>query len=470
MAGVDNSKHRAIEKVAPTKDVDGQDNLHQDPKQAYKEHTDLGKQIKQTTDGWVNALAHLAHPTDQETQNTVQNQRKFANAYYKNSAGKLIESVTSLITDGIKFVGHQQDAARTHDPKLAWDYANPIKPVAEAIGGIPKIAQQLNDLKPHDVLNAAKTPEGLGAILGGVVFVASQLELPGGNKLKELSSVGKLEEDARKKFGFLKTIQKTEEVTAEANVQHSVKIQLKSGKEIEALETRLPDGAIQRKFTDTKGGKAVEITQTKDAEKTITEWEGNKVTQFTADKRKVHEKPDGSIETTFRDGRKETKTADGKTLVTYEKPIPMGAGENLPGEGEVIQPHTPKMPTEAEIGRDLEKEGLVKLGSNGRYEQTENNCWDIAGRLAQLFGYEAPSTKAGMIKLAEAHLGRRAGFRPNLAMPKEGACLIVREIPGNLSEPMHITFASGGQEYNFGVTKNDNHNIRLRIPLAKIKT
>ncbi|MBX9877132.1 MAG: hypothetical protein K2Y22_01620 [Candidatus Obscuribacterales bacterium] len=473
MAGIDNSKHHSIEKETGEEKAAGEDKFHQDPKSAYKEHADLEKQIKQTVNNWQDALGHFVHPTESDTKRQVESQSKFAQVYYKASVGKIVESVTQIATDGIKFVGQQMDAARKHDVDLALKNANPLKPVGEVIGSVPKIAQAMSEVKAHDVIEQAKKPEGLGSILGGILFAVTQFELPFGNKAKaagelkalggakEISNVSHLEEQAHNQFAFLKTASHVEPMHG-----HPVKMTLNSGREIDAIETKLADGSIQRKFRDMKAGKEVEITQTKSVDKTVTEWEGNKVTQYKADK-KVHERADGSVETTYKDGRKVLVKADGTTKTSFEKPIASGPGERIPEEGEPAQPFVPKMPSEAEIGRDLEKDGLVKLAKNGRYEQTENNCWDIAARLAKRFGYEMPDDKPGILKLAELHLGRKAGFRPNLKMPKDGGYLIIREDPTSLSEPMHITFACQGQEYNFGVTKADNQQIVLKIPVAK---
>jgi|GEM_PF-5384443 len=239
MAGIDNSNKRSGEIAPDGKRKEGADSLHQDAKQAYKEHAALAEQIKQVTNGWTHALGEFIHPDVRDSKRQADSRGKFAESFYKASAGKIIESTTDLVVDGIKFAGQEAKAAREHDVEATFRGLNPLRPVGEIIGSVPKIAETINHIKPQEVLDKTKTPEGFGALLGGVLYIASQFEMPGGNKLKaasefkvlaagkEISNVSQLEADAHRKYAFLK---KASDVGHDATVESKVAAQIEHAK------------------------------------------------------------------------------------------------------------------------------------------------------------------------------------------------------------------------------------------------
>lgn len=120
--------------------------------------------------------------------------------------------------------------------------------------------------------------------------------------------------------------------------------------------------------------------------------------------------------------------------------------------------------TVSEVGRRLETEGLVAFGKRA-YNQTDGNCFEIASRLIELFGYRPLTSRR---ELTDLILGKRAErLWSNSPSPRFGhkspACLVVRTTD-NLND-VHVAFEAYGREYNYGPGTKEGFPVEMRIPL-----
>ena len=127
-----------------------------------------------------------------------------------------------------------------------------------------------------------------------------------------------------------------------------------------------------------------------------------------------------------------------------------------------------KLPTVNEIGRELERTGLVRF-HNRRYTQTGEDCFQIAQVLGRRFGYVMPQTPSVAIgKLVKVRTQERRHRRLGEMLPPETirscANLVIRQ--GDNASDVHFALEVYGVEYNFGVTSKDGFNVQLRIPLV----
>ena len=106
------------------------------------------------------------------------------------------------------------------------------------------------------------------------------------------------------------------------------------------------------------------------------------------------------------------------------------------------------LPTVNELGRQIQNEALLAR-VNGRYSQTDGNCFEVASTLAGLFGYQPLASRKELTDIvfdsrAETLWGD-PGSRQGIRSP---VCLIVRT-PDNPTD-MHVTLEAYGREYNYG--------------------
>jgi hypothetical protein len=133
-----------------------------------------------------------------------------------------------------------------------------------------------------------------------------------------------------------------------------------------------------------------------------------------------------------------------------------------------------KQPNADTIGRELQTQGYVILEGK-RFNQTSDNCFDIACYLADKFGYQHPENIGILKEKADHNKGVQHGwFTPSSYEKPSEACFIIRTpetvslpISGKL-DPTHIVFELFGKEYNYGANTKDGFPIERRLYLRKI--
>ncbi|NCO11680.1 hypothetical protein CO038_01480 [Candidatus Pacearchaeota archaeon CG_4_9_14_0_2_um_filter_39_13] len=120
------------------------------------------------------------------------------------------------------------------------------------------------------------------------------------------------------------------------------------------------------------------------------------------------------------------------------------------------------LPAIEEIGQRLEAEGLVSFGDRA-WNQTQENCFEIASRLASLFGYQFPGSREQVARLILDERSERLwGSQSPSASP---VCIAVRT-PDECSRKVHLSLEAYGREYNFGPGNKEGFTIEMRIPLS----
>lgn len=120
------------------------------------------------------------------------------------------------------------------------------------------------------------------------------------------------------------------------------------------------------------------------------------------------------------------------------------------------------LPTVNEMGKEIEAEGLVTFGKRA-YNQTSNNCFEIASNIATMFGYVPPKSRAELIDMVYARREEQLGWRQKVNRRASPAVLITRT-PDNVND-MHVTFEFSGREYNYGPGVREGFEPTMRIPL-----
>lgn len=108
-------------------------------------------------------------------------------------------------------------------------------------------------------------------------------------------------------------------------------------------------------------------------------------------------------------------------------------------------------------------------GKTTAMNQADDNCYEIASKLANHFGFEPASAdeiRNVRNKLKKYWLEKR--YNPNLKppiLPRPGiANFIVREGDEFM---FHVSFEYHGKEYNYGAGKDKGFEILFRIPLKR---
>jgi len=126
------------------------------------------------------------------------------------------------------------------------------------------------------------------------------------------------------------------------------------------------------------------------------------------------------------------------------------------------------LPAVNEIGQILETEGAVKFGKRA-YNQTDGNCFEIAARLAELFGCQPLKSKKELADLIFSKKEEWAFGNPSSPRfrHKSPVCLVIRE-PESLNmfgDDVHVTLEAYGREYNYGPGTREEFLVEMRIPL-----
>lgn len=108
-------------------------------------------------------------------------------------------------------------------------------------------------------------------------------------------------------------------------------------------------------------------------------------------------------------------------------------------------------------------------GKTTAVNQSSDNCYEVASKLANYFGFEPASAdeiRSIRDKLKKYWLEKR--YNPRLKppiLPRPGlANFIVREGDEFM---FHVSFEYRGKEYNYGSSKDQGFEILFRIPLKK---
>lgn len=125
-----------------------------------------------------------------------------------------------------------------------------------------------------------------------------------------------------------------------------------------------------------------------------------------------------------------------------------------------------KVPHVNSIGAELAKEGYVAFGKRA-YNQTGGNCYDIAKRLAEKFGFRCPS-RFDAEQIICSIKSRRRGWwyediPPEFDRPSP-AYLIVYQ--GDNLRDTHIAFELRNKEFNYSDLTPD-YTCEVRIPLPR---
>jgi hypothetical protein len=118
----------------------------------------------------------------------------------------------------------------------------------------------------------------------------------------------------------------------------------------------------------------------------------------------------------------------------------------------------------------LAERGLIEH-INGRYYQTDNNCFEIASFLARRHGF-IPLSREELRQWIdwwkELKIWSPEMYKEKIA--ESDGWLIIREpdyIRNGFISDIHVTFQHGQKEFNFGPSDGDGFEISVRIPLSK---
>jgi TP901 family phage tail tape measure protein len=120
-----------------------------------------------------------------------------------------------------------------------------------------------------------------------------------------------------------------------------------------------------------------------------------------------------------------------------------------------------------QIGGNISKRfGLIK-GAKA-FNQSTNNCNDIACFLANQHGYKIPNTKEALGEFIRDYKSSKifGGSGGNKDLRTKGS-LIVRE-KDNASGETHVAFKYKNKEYNFGPASKDGFSVSAEIPLGNL--
>jgi len=122
------------------------------------------------------------------------------------------------------------------------------------------------------------------------------------------------------------------------------------------------------------------------------------------------------------------------------------------------------LPTVREAGRILEHEGLVAFGKRA-YNQTDGNCFEIASKLAELFGYQFLNSRKELTDLICSKKAQLAwGISPNPRFCHRSPVVLVIRSPDNPTD-VHVTLEAYGREYNYGHGSRGGFPVEMCIPL-----
>lgn len=118
------------------------------------------------------------------------------------------------------------------------------------------------------------------------------------------------------------------------------------------------------------------------------------------------------------------------------------------------------------IGSSISSQfGLIK--GKSAFNQSINNCNDIACFLANNFGYKLPNTKNALSTFIKDYKSSKIfGGSQNKDLRTAGQ-LIVRE-GDNANGSTHVAFKYKNKEYNFGPGNKDGYEISASIPLDRL--
>lgn len=128
-----------------------------------------------------------------------------------------------------------------------------------------------------------------------------------------------------------------------------------------------------------------------------------------------------------------------------------------------------KQPNADTVGRDLENKGYVAF-SQKKFNQTSNNCFDIACYLAEKFGYQHPQILRDLGDKIRHNKSVQLGWEyPSSYENLSEACFVIRspESLSGLVENVHVVFELFGKEYNYGAITKHGFPIERRLYLRK---
>ncbi len=119
------------------------------------------------------------------------------------------------------------------------------------------------------------------------------------------------------------------------------------------------------------------------------------------------------------------------------------------------------LPTVNEMGKELEAGGHVAFGKRA-YNQTSSKCFEIASKIAGMFGYSSLQSRAELTGRIFSGREEQLGWR-KVKRKNSPASLVIRA-PDNLND-VHVAFELFGQEYNYGPGVREGFEETMRIPL-----
>lgn len=123
-----------------------------------------------------------------------------------------------------------------------------------------------------------------------------------------------------------------------------------------------------------------------------------------------------------------------------------------------------ELPSVNQLGRILSERGLVSFGRSA-FNQTTDNCFEVACEVARHFGYVPISSRAELLEIIKSK--RQERFWGNRANPeKPSTAYLVVRIP---DEPInfHTSFELYGREYSYGPGTREGVHVDMRIPLVR---
>jgi hypothetical protein len=125
------------------------------------------------------------------------------------------------------------------------------------------------------------------------------------------------------------------------------------------------------------------------------------------------------------------------------------------------------IPPVNEMGKELEKLGYVAFGRHA-YNQTLDNCFEIASYLSNKFGYICPKSRADLRDRIDDVKSIILFGRGNMVSRVETLAYLIIRSPDDGDSFVthnHVAFEYHGKEYNYGPGSKGGFTIDCRVPL-----
>jgi hypothetical protein len=130
-----------------------------------------------------------------------------------------------------------------------------------------------------------------------------------------------------------------------------------------------------------------------------------------------------------------------------------------------------RLPHVNKIGDEISSDSSLVRGPKA-WNQTEQNCYAVASRLALKFGYEPASAESIRSVLdqyrrywASLHVSWVKASKPKV--PRPGIANFIVRVGDEFT--VHISFEYRGKEYNYGAADSDGFKVLFRMGLNPLR-